>query len=98
MARRVVQRESRQPSRGSGFGKRRVRYWRCRTFGYSFIIFLPSLSLEKNRKSGPRKSGSYPSKGVRFLLSEIDGRIQPGEEAYKVGSVRGHLSMLRSID
>jgi hypothetical protein len=30
---------------------------------------LPRLSLEKNRKSGPRKSGIYPSKDVGYVLS-----------------------------
>jgi hypothetical protein len=30
---------------------------------------LPRLSLEKNRKSGLRKSGIYPSKDVGYVLS-----------------------------
>ena len=33
-----------------------------------FIIFLPRLSLAKNRKSGPMNLSSYPSKSVRYLL------------------------------
>jgi hypothetical protein len=36
--------------------------------GYSFISSLPGISLAKNRKSVPRKSSSYLSKGVRYLF------------------------------
>ena len=42
--------------------------------GFRDSGFLPSLSLAKNRKSDSRKSGSYPSYGVRYLLGMVPSR------------------------
>jgi hypothetical protein len=48
-------------------GKRR----RGSIWEYRFIILLLRISLAKNRKAIPRKSGSYLSKGVRYLISLV---------------------------
>jgi hypothetical protein len=53
-ARCVVQRGSRPSIRGIA-----TRF---------VIIFLPRVSPAKNRNSDPRKSGTYGSKGVRYLF------------------------------
>jgi len=62
-------------------------------FFVSQLYNLPSPSLAKNRKSGPNKKGSYPSKNVRYLLS---GEIAKIWEVSQV-SPQSRIKAVRSI-
>ena len=99
-ARWLLQRGSRASSRGSGLGKSRVRYWRCRTLGYGlrrrsstsgygFTLFLVKPPPPKNPERSPEKSGSYVPKGVRYLICALRAsRVTDGLKSAPTFKVR----------
>jgi hypothetical protein len=59
-----------------------------RAIATRFMIFLPELSPAKNRDPGPRKSGRYGLKGIRYLLTPA---MRHPATAGEVPQLPGHL-------